>query len=90
MHNVKSADEVAITILGWLASEPDLLDRFMALSGTDPSSLRTAARDPGFLAGVVDFLMQHEPTLLAFCQATDTKPEDVVSAHMSLSGPVDY
>jgi hypothetical protein len=90
IRNVKSAEDVAVTILTWLASEPDLLGRFMALSGTDPSTLRTAANDPGFLAGIVEFLMQHEPTLLAFCEATGTKPEDVVSAHMTLSGPIDY
>ncbi len=84
---MKSADETAIAILGWLASEPDLLGRFLALTGTDLSSLRHAARDPGFLAGVVDFLMGHEPTLLAFCEATGTLPQDVVYAHAVLSGP---
>ena len=81
------ADETAISILAWLANEPELLGRFLALTGTDPSSLRNAAADPGFLAGVVDFLMGHEPTLLAFCEATGTKPEAVVRAHMVLSGP---
>ena len=87
---MKSPDEVAIDILGWLAGEPDLLGRFMALTGTEPSSLRHAMGDPGFLAGLVDFLMQHEPTLMAFCESTGTKPEDVVHAHTALSGPVDY
>jgi hypothetical protein len=84
---LKSADETAISILGWLANEPDLLSRFLALTGTDLSSLRSAASDPGFLAGVVDFLMGHEPTLLAFCEATGTPPQDVVYAHAVLSGP---
>ncbi len=83
-------DEVAIAILGWLAGEPELLGRFMALTGTEPSSLRHAMGDPGFMAGLVDFLMQHEPTLLAFCEATGRKPEDVVRAHAALSGPMDY
>jgi hypothetical protein len=84
------AEETAIDILTWLAAEPELLGRFLALTGTDPSSLRNAANDPGFLAGVVDFLMGHEPTLLAFCEATDTKPETVVRAHAMLSGPQDF
>ena len=82
-----AAEETAIAILGWLANEPELLGRFLALTGTDPTSLRRAVEDPGFLAGVVDFLMSHEPTLLAFCAATDTRPEDVVRAHVALSGP---
>lgn len=82
-----SADETAIATLAWLANEPDYLSRFLALTGTDPSHLRQAASQPGFLAGVVDFLMSHEPTLLAFCAATGTPPEDVVRAHAVLSGP---
>ena len=81
------SEETAIAILGWLANEPELLGRFLALTGTDPSSLRHAAADPGFLAGVVDFLMGQEPTLLALCEATGTRPEDVVLAHLMLSGP---
>ena len=83
------AEETAIAILTWLANEPELLGRFLALTGTDPTTLRHAATDPGFLAGVVDFLMGHEPTLLAFCAATGAKPEEVVRAHMVLSGPAE-
>nr|WP_156392599.1 DUF3572 domain-containing protein [Rhizobium sp. Root482] len=81
------AEETAIAILAWLANEPELLGRFLALTGTDPASLRHAAADPGFLAGVVDFLMGHEPTLLSFCEATGTPPEQVVRTHAVLSGP---
>lgn len=81
------ADETAIAVLAWIANEPDLLGRFFALTGTDPSTLRSSAADPGFLAGVLDFVMDHEPTLMAFCAATDTKPETVVRAHAVLAGP---
>jgi len=84
---VTPAEETAISILAWLANEPELFGRFLALTGTDPTSLRHAAADPGFLAGVVDFLMGHEPTLISFCEATGTKPEQVVRAHATLSGP---
>ncbi len=30
------ADETAIAVLAWIANEPDLLGRFLALTGTDP------------------------------------------------------
>lgn len=86
---MSAAEETAIDILTWLAGEPELLGRFLALTGTDVSSLRNAASDPGFLAGVVDFLMGHEPTLFAFCEATGTRPEAVVRAHATLSGTHD-
>lgn len=86
-NNRTQADETAAAILGWLASEPDMLGRFLALSGVQPNQLRNAVNDPGFLAGMIDFLMGHEPTLLAFCEATDTKPEAVAAASHHYSGP---
>ena len=86
-HNTASAEETAGAILGWLASEPDMLGRFLALSGVQPNQLRNAVNDPGFLSGMIDFLMQHEPTLMAFCEATTTKPEAVAAAWHHYSGP---
>lgn len=84
--SVQAAESTAIAVLAWLAGEPELLSRFLALTGVDPSAVRAAATNRGFLAGLVDFLMGHEPTLMAFCEATGTKPEQVVRAHASLSG----
>lgn len=83
----QDAEATAIAILGWLAGEPELLSRFLALTGVAPSEVRNAVGDPGFLAGLVDFLMSHEPTLLAFSAATGIQPEAVVHAHAVLSGP---
>ena len=85
--NAGSAEETAAAILGWLANEPDMLGRFLALSGVQPNQMRDAVNDPGFLAGMIDFLMAHEPTLLAFCEATETKPETVAAAWHHYSGP---
>ena len=85
----QDAEVTAVAILGWLAGEPELLSRFLALTGVSPSEVRNAINDPGFLAGLVDFLMSHEPTLLAFSDATGIKPEAVVHAHAVLSGPND-
>jgi hypothetical protein len=81
------AEETAGAILGWLAGEPDMLSRFLALSGLQPDQLRHAVNDPGFLAGMVDFLMSHEPTLMAFCEATDTKPETVAAVSQYYTSP---
>ncbi|KXG86466.1 DUF3572 domain-containing protein [Agrobacterium bohemicum] len=83
----KDSHETAIAILGWLASEPDMLSRFLALTGLQPNMLRQSVNDPGFLAGLTDFIMSHEPDLMAFCEATGTKPEDVAAAWHHFSGP---
>lgn len=80
------AEDTAISVLVWLAGEPDLLARFLALSGIEASTMRDAAKEPGFLAGVLGFLMAHEPTLMDFCAATGTRPETVAQAFHALSG----
>lgn len=89
-RNAANTEETAAAILGWLANEPDMLGRFLALSGVQPNQLRGAVNDPGFLAGMIDFLMGHEPTLLAFCEATGTKPETVTAAWHHYSGPGEF
>ncbi|UJW73343.1 DUF3572 domain-containing protein [Rhizobium sp. SL42] len=86
-HIHQEAEATAVAVLGWLASEPDMLSRFLALSGVRPDQMRQAVNDPGFLAGMLDFLMAHEPTLMAFCTATGTKPETVMAAAQRYSQP---
>ena len=49
------AQETAISVLSWLAGEPELLGRFLALSGLEAHDLRSAAQDPGFFPGVPNF-----------------------------------
>jgi hypothetical protein len=81
------AQAMAISILGWITSRPELLGRFMALTGVDGGSIRQAAAEPGFLAGVISFVMAHEPTLMSFCAENDVKAELVVACHHKLAGP---
>lgn len=85
--NGTQAADTAMAIITWIAGEPDMLQRFLTLSGISPSQIRTAIADPGFLAGTIDFVMGHEPTLMAFCAATDTRPEDVIAASRYYSQP---
>ncbi len=83
---MSDAEQIAINALAWLAHEPEQLSRFLALTGSDVGDLRRQASSPGFLAGVLDFLMGHEPTLIAFAAANDIAPERVVSAAHALGG----
>ena len=81
-----AAEAVGVEALGYLANDTDLLSRFLALSGADVSDLRSLAGQPGFLSGVLDFLCAHEPDLVAFAQAGDRTPEEVVAARHVLAG----
>lgn len=80
------AEAIAIEALGFIANDPDLLPRFLALTGISASDIRLAAREPGFLAGVLDFVLAHEPTLMAFSEATGTDPALVARARLRLPG----
>jgi len=83
---VNDAESTAVSVLAWLAGEPEHFSRFLSLTGMAPADLRAAAGNRSFLAGLVEFLMGHEPTLMAFCEATGATPERVVRAHALLSG----
>jgi hypothetical protein len=82
----EAAGELAITALSFIAAEPEALGRFLALTGIDPQSIRAAAREPGFLLGVLDFLAGDEQLLLGFANANDIDPEDVARAQIALAG----
>jgi len=62
-----------------------LLGRFLAVSGLGPDTLRTAAENPGFLIGVLEFLMADEPSLLAFAENRRLRPTMIAAARYTLS-----
>jgi len=76
----KDAEAIAIEALGFVASDPELLPRFLAITGIEPQAIREAAREPGFLAGVLQFILAHEPTLLRFSETSDITPAKVAAA----------
>jgi len=82
------AEGIAIEALGFVAGEQELLGRFLDVTGLRADEIRTAAGQPGFLVGVLDFVLAHEPTLITFCQNSATEPEIVQIARDKLDRPV--
>lgn len=76
--------EIAVEALRFIASDTKLMHRFLDLSGTEADGIRVAAAEPGFLVGVLDFLLANEPDLYAFDRATMTPPEVVQLARQKL------
>lgn len=74
------AEFVAIQALSFLASDPERLGLFLTESGIGPQSLRTAAADPKFLAGVLDFIVRDDATVKAFADASQLTPQAVTNA----------
>jgi hypothetical protein len=81
------AEAVALRAFNYLASDAALIGDFLAQSGLGPDTIRSAAREPGFLAGVLAFVVEDENRLIAFSDATGDRPEDVMRAHLRLSPP---
>ncbi len=77
---------IAIAALAHIAEEPERVERFAALTGIDPGGMREAARTPGFLPAILDYLAGHEPDLLEFAAARHIRPERVAAAREILSG----
>ncbi|MEZ5811525.1 MAG: DUF3572 domain-containing protein [Rhizobiaceae bacterium] len=80
----ETAEALAVNALGFIASSEALLPRFLQLTGIEASAIREAAAEPGFLAGVLQFIAAHEPTLIAFCEATGAEPQSVGMALRAL------
>jgi hypothetical protein len=82
----EAAESLAIQALNFLATEPERLSRFLALSGLDPASIRTAATESGFLAGVLAHLGEDERLLTEFATAAAVTPAEVDRARRLLAG----
>jgi hypothetical protein len=72
----QNAETIAIEALGFVAADPELLPRFLAITGIEAQSIR----EPGFLAGVLQFILAHEPTLMKFSEASGLAPATVAGA----------
>lgn len=86
-EKLSQAKDVAIQALVFIAADGERLGRFLALSGIDPASIRAAAQEPGFLAGVLDHLGGDESLLLAFAEERSIRPEQIAGARLLLAGP---
>ena len=82
----EAAETLAVQALNFLATEPARLSRFLALSGLDPASIRTAAAEPGFLAGVLAHLGEDEALLTRFAADAGITPAEVDRARRLLAG----
>ena len=71
--------------LGWLLQDEDRAERYLALTGLDPDSLRAGLGDPQVLASALDLLANYEPDLLRAAEALAVTPEELITARKDLS-----
>ncbi len=78
--NQSEAELLALRALAHVVSDAEQGERLLSLTGLDPAGLRARAGDPALLGAVLDFLANHEPSLIACADALDVKPTDLVAA----------
>ena len=81
------AETLGLLALAFVVEDDEgLMPRFLALSGLVLDDLRYRAQDPVLLGAVLDFLLAHEPDLLAFAAAQAIAPADVARLRRLLPG----
>lgn len=79
------AETLGINALQFLASDPERLGRFLALTGIGPAELKASAGEPHLLAAVLDHLLRDESLLLVFAAEYRIAPEFMTLAYRNLT-----
>lgn len=82
----EAAETLAIQALTYIAADGERLGRFLAETGVGPAQIRRAAAEPGFLLGVLDYVVGDERLLTGFATEAGFDPLDVGNARLVLGG----
>ncbi len=77
---------LAVQALGFIAEEPQSLSRFLDTSGISADQIRAAAAEPGFLAGVLAYMLGDEMLLRTFADRAGIDPAELARAAGALGG----
>ena len=78
------AEEVALRAVAWIMADDDMVGRFLSLTGAGADEIRTRLSQPDFQGAVLDFILNDEPTLMAFVEAEGLAPEVPMMARSKL------
>jgi len=79
---------LALAALGWILSDEDHADRLLALTGVSPEELRERIGERFVLAAILEFVLSHEPDLIACAEALGVPPKALEKAHIALAAPM--
>jgi len=82
----EAAEGLAIQALTFIAQDGERLGRFLAVTGIGPAEIRTAAHEPGFLAGVLDYVAADQRLMESFAAEAGLDPAEIDKAHHALGG----
>jgi Protein of unknown function (DUF3572) len=80
----ETAEILAVQALAFIAEEPERLGLFISATGIAPDRIRDAAREPDFLAGVLEHMLADENLLVAFASSAGIDPAKIARARNML------
>ena len=86
VKNEQEAETLALVVLEFILSDEILRDRFLAVSGVNPSQIRASITEKNFLIGVLDFLLGNEADVISFCEQREVPLENPKLAREKLMG----
>ncbi len=84
--STEAAETLALTALGWIVGNEELLPVFLGSTGASEADLRKRAVEPEFLASILEFLTLDDSWVIAFCDANSVPYELPGHARARLSG----
>jgi hypothetical protein len=82
----EAAQTLALQALGWIAADDEMFPLFLNATGANLADLRLRAADPDFQAAVLDFLLQDDRWVVAFCDAAGQAYTAPQAARATLPG----
>ncbi|MFL2783135.1 MAG: DUF3572 domain-containing protein [Rhodospirillales bacterium] len=84
--DIQYAETIALRALEFILVNEELRAEFLSISGLSTDDITNGLQNPEFLGGVLDFLLQNELPLIAFCDKLGIKPEQPMQLRYSLPG----
>jgi hypothetical protein len=84
------AEALALQVLAFVLADPKQISRFLALTGTTPQDLRSAASSRELQVATLEYLLSDEGLLVEFCREAEIDPTAIAPAHRLLAGPTEF
>ena len=85
-YSSDAAEVLGLQVLGWLASNDELLPVFQGATGAGENDIRNGAKDPRFLGAVLDFVMMDDAWVVRCCDSIGVGYEQLQLARAALPG----
>jgi len=82
----ENAEVLALGALAWMATEHEVMQAFLDMTGAGVADLNSRSSDPQFLGSVLEFLMTSDRNIVEFAGSAGVAPESIAEARSALPG----